>query len=348
MTQAQIDRTMAESIVRRSLAEIKRDPRRALRKLIDIGQETAGGHLQQEFMAMAQRLLQKDSSPYYTLIRNTVEQVDGERLMTFGMNLGWNSLTQGAKQIRANEAQRGFNIPWSLTLHMAQTPGSLRGKDYFRLVCEGVALGVYSYFLLPEDEPSVRCALGLIDACQGCAFCLLLPPSCDAETMLAASPAGKNAIVGIDSAAPGWARQADWLRAQGYPYLIFRTYATQADVEEIVSGRWAQQILPHAGVAAVTLARWGADALDDTQVYAYALGARMGQRYPTLMLDFYHDSLYTDVCISGDPCFLGVLPGGQVTEYQGGREVPVQASAREQPLDELLRRFPKTPRGSRG
>lgn len=102
---------MAESIVRRSFFEIKKDPKRAIRKLVDIGQETAGGRLQQKFMAMAQQLLKKDDSPYYLLIQNTIKQVDEERLLTFGMNLGWNSFTQGAKQIRSNEEKLGFNIP---------------------------------------------------------------------------------------------------------------------------------------------------------------------------------------------------------------------------------------------
>lgn len=341
MTRAQINRAMAQTIVRKSIAEIEKDPKRAIRKMVDLGQQTAGGRIQQKFLRMAQEMLRREDSPYYALIQNTVAQVDGERLLTFGMDLGWNSLAQGAKQIRSNEARLGFNIPWSLTLHLAQAEDSLAPREYLRIVFEGVKLGIYSYFLFPQDKPSARRALELIAAYAGCAFCLVLPASCPAREVLQKTPAGSNAVIGIDSAAPGWERQADWLRAQGYPYLVFRTYATQEDVQDIVSGRWARRILPHAGLAAMLLARWGSGVQDDAAVYAYALDARLGQRYPTLMIDYYHDSLYADVCISGDPCFLGVLPNGQVTEYRQGREVPVQGSVRDAPLMEVLRRFPK-------
>lgn len=333
---------MAESIVRRSFFEIKKDPKRAIRKLVDIGQETAGGRLQQKFMAMAQQLLKKDDSPYYLLIQNTIKQVDEERLLTFGMNLGWNSFTQGAKQIRSNEEKLGFNIPWSLTLHLEDTPGALTREEYLRLIGEGVKLGIYCYFLFPRDTFSVYCSLGLIAAFPHCAFCLMRPSSCDTEKLLVKGAVGENVLIGIDSISPDWKHQAEYLRAQHYPYLLYRTYATQEDVQNIVSDSWAQKILPYAGIAAMLLARWDQDMQNDTQVYAYALDARMRQRYPTLLLDFYHDSIYADVCISGDPCFLGILPNGQMTEYRRGREVPVEEFVQGNPLFELLKHFPKT------
>lgn len=341
MTKEQFNRAMTQAIVSKSISEIRKDPERAIRKLVDIGQETAGGRLQQKFMEMAHQMLKMEHSPYYTLVRNIVAQVDEERLLTFGMNLGWDSLTQGAKQIRRNEAALGFNIPWSLTIHLAQTEDSPSIQDYLRLIFEGVKLGINSFFLLPEDEASTCCALELIEAYHGCAFCLLIPAICNAAKLLKTTPAGKNSIVGVNSAAVGWAYQVDFLRAEKYPYLIWRTYGTQEDVRDILSGDWAKQILPYAGVAAVLLAHGGDKRVDDAQVYTYALEARMKQRYPTLMLDFYHDILYTDVCISGDPCFLGVLPNGQVTEYRRGCEVPVQEFVQDKPLMELLKRFPK-------
>ena len=42
-------RTMVEMIVRRSLHEIQQDPKRAIRKLVDLGMETSGGDLQKSW-----------------------------------------------------------------------------------------------------------------------------------------------------------------------------------------------------------------------------------------------------------------------------------------------------------
>ena len=143
---------------------------------MDLGRETASGPLQQKFLGIAQQMLrQKDSALTTPWCRTPSRRVDAERLMAFGMNLGWNSLTQGARTIRAEEARRGHNIPWALTLRMARWPGSLTGGDYLRLVLEGMELGIYSYFLLPRDQPSVTRALELAAASRDCAFCLLLP-----------------------------------------------------------------------------------------------------------------------------------------------------------------------------
>lgn len=136
MTHAEMNRSMAEAIVRRSLYGIQTDPKRTIRNLVDLGRETASGPLQQKFLGIAQQMLRQKDSPYYALVQDTVRRVDAERLMAFGMNLGWNSLTQGARTIRAEEARRGHNIPWALTLRMARWPGSLTGGDYLRLVLE--------------------------------------------------------------------------------------------------------------------------------------------------------------------------------------------------------------------
>ena len=63
------------------------------------------------------------------------------------------------------------------------------------------------------------------------------------------------------------------------------------------------------------------------------------------IIDFYQDNLYIDVCISGDPCFLGILPNGQITQYRQGREMPTDLSAQTAPLVKILQQFPKQAQG---
>ena len=77
MTRTQMNRTMAETIVRRSFHEIQTDPKRTLRNLADLGRETAGGQLQKKFLGMAQQVLKREDSLYYTLIQNTIRPLGG-------------------------------------------------------------------------------------------------------------------------------------------------------------------------------------------------------------------------------------------------------------------------------
>src|SRR5699024_8098172 len=192
------------------------------------------------------------------------------------------SLTQGARTIRAEEARRGHNIPWALTLRMARWPGSLTGGDYLRLVLEGMELGIYSYFLLPRDQPSVTRAVELASGSRDCAFCLLLPREADARLALGSRLVSNDLLVGLDTAAPAWQEQANWLRAKRMPYLLYRHYAA-GDVEEILTGVWARQIMPWAGVAALLVAEPDAGDAAGAEVYDCDIAARQIQRVPNMI-----------------------------------------------------------------
>lgn len=343
MTKAQAGKVMVEHIVRRELFEVQRDPRRSIRNLVDLGMEASGGRLQKRMMRVFQGMLNHEDSPYYDLILNTINHADHDWITTFGVNFGWNALTAGAARIRELEAQRGHNIPWSLTLHMAAGPCSMTGGEYRRLVLDGTELGIYVYFLMPEDVPTVRAALDLADAGRECAFLLFLPPDFDVKGQIAALTAHHNTMLVVDTEEPGWTEKVRALRERRCLYSLYRHYAAAADGEDIVSGRWMARIRPWAGVAALLLPSGvgGAAGLQPA-VSRYALDSRLEQRYPTVMVDFYSDVIRMDVLLSEDPCFLGVLPDGSVTESRENREIPAGGSVRSAPLAQLLRRFPKT------
>lgn len=342
MTKAQAGKVMVEHIVRRQLFEVQRDPRRSIRNLVDLGMEASGGRLQKRMMRVFQAMLNHEDSPYYDLILNTIRHADHDWITTFGVNFGWNGLTAGAARIRELEASRGHNIPWSLTLHMAEEPCSMADGEYRRLVREGMELGIYVYFLMPEDTPSVRAALDLADADRECAFLLFLPPDFDVNGQIAALTLHHNVMLAASTEEPDWTKKVRALRENGCLYSLYRHYAASADEEDIVSGRWMERIRPWAGVAALLLPSGGGTAGLQPAVSRYALDSRLEQRYPTVMVDFYSDVIHMDVLLSEDPCFLGVLPDGSVTENRENREIPAGGSARSAPLAQLLRRFPKT------
>ena len=337
MAYMQLRRALLESIVGRYLDEIRQDPKRSLRNLVDLGREAAGGKLQQGFLELVQRMLKRADSPYYTLARNAVSTVERGRLLTFGVNLGWNSLVQGGKRLRKLEEQRGHGIPWDLTLRMAAGEDSLTAGDYRRLTGEGMDLGIYSYFLLPEDGPSAEAALALSEDCPGCAFCLLLPRDFDVGTALPRLERCPNVMVGVGSGGDGWEQAAGQLREGRFLYLLYRRYRTADDAEDITSGTWAERILPHAGMAALLIS--GLEGGAPEAVARYARDSRIEQRYPTLVFNFYSDFLDTGGRLSGHPCFLSILPDGTAAGCRDGREVRLDGSVRETALDGLLGRL---------
>lgn len=136
MDQDAFKRAMMESVVDRSLRDIRRDPRRGIRRLADLGDVAASGPYQKKFLAMARRMLEQEDSPYYTMVCNAVRSADSERLKTFGINFGWNCLTVGTNKIRAREQTQTWSIPWSLTLHIGGEPEDLDAHVLIRLIRE--------------------------------------------------------------------------------------------------------------------------------------------------------------------------------------------------------------------
>ena len=172
-----------------------------------------------------------------------------------------------------------------------------------------------------------------------CAFTLLRGQTDQVFLALSEANTGRLDLYCWDGG--DWAATAARLRQRQCLYGIYRTYAGQAEAEEIVSGRWVEEILPYAGVGTALLAAPGCPAAVQDRVYRYVLDARLGQRYPTLLADYYQDNLFADRCISDGPCFVGILPGGGLTAFADGQEVPVGGSVRDTPLETLLTRFKK-------
>ena len=123
-------RMLVEGVIDRSLRAIQDDPRRGLRKLVDMGADCATGRLQKRFLRMAQDMLENEDSPYYDMVVSAVEAVDHHKIKTFGINFGWNCLTVGAGQIRDYEKAHGHNVPWELTLHIGSGPHDMDAQEY--------------------------------------------------------------------------------------------------------------------------------------------------------------------------------------------------------------------------
>ena len=119
-------RRLTETYLRGKIRELKNDPERGIRNLIDLALNLSSGRFQQNFFLAAQTMLQNQQSSYYRLIQDVIFHVNEEHLVTFGMNVGYNSLTYGAKRIRATEDVEGFNIPWVIAL-------SVNGELYDRM-----------------------------------------------------------------------------------------------------------------------------------------------------------------------------------------------------------------------
>lgn len=169
-----IARTLIQTVVRQKLNAIKSDPERSLRNLVDMGLSFAAGSEQKRFLQQAQRTLQNENSAYYRIIYDMALHVDTEHLMGFGMNLGYNSLTAGARTIRRLEVERGYDIPWCLTLVIDRKGYAAHEADYISLIEQGKRLGIYTYLIIAPELPVGL--FTLLRQQKDCAFLLFTSP----------------------------------------------------------------------------------------------------------------------------------------------------------------------------
>ena len=174
-------RVIIDTMIRKAIHDIKDSPKRGTRNMIDMALNFSDGRFQKHFFQSAQKMLKDEHSAYYTMALDAVNHIDAERLIGFGMNLGYNGCTIGAKRIREIEERDGYDIPWTIALMMDTKNYSLHEADYRSLVEQGKALGIYAWQLCVSGDPDV--ILPLIEANKDCAFTIL----CDPETVTEAS-----------------------------------------------------------------------------------------------------------------------------------------------------------------
>lgn len=140
-------RVLVESTIRRTLKAMRESPEREARNLVDAGAQFSTGRFQTRLISHAQRMLQNSKSAYYALVKDVVTYADHDNITTFGVNLGYNSCTKGARLIRETEREKGFNIPWALHLRVSQEKLAGDPGLYPSILREGTSLGIYTYLL---------------------------------------------------------------------------------------------------------------------------------------------------------------------------------------------------------
>lgn len=297
-------RLLIESTVRRALLRAD-SPAREARNLIDLGLNFSSGRFQKRLFSIAQAMLCDEHSAYYTLIRDMLAHVDRDRLLTFGVNLGYEGCTKGARIIRAVEAAEGFNIPWALSLALDAQRCRSAPEAYPAVLDEARALGVHTFLLACGDA---LCFAPLLRAADDCAFALFVRAEQVTDAFLDSLEAAPNALVCVQTG-DGDADACARLRARRYPYAVWTRYS---ETPAVTGGQWLRHALAlHPQFAFLSPAPDCPDARRK-DVYEYVLAVRDGQRHPVLLMELQQDLLLIDRFVSDDVCLAAFDEAGRL------------------------------------
>lgn len=299
-------RTMIRAAAKKGIYDIREDPERGIRNLVDLGDMFAMGRFQKDFFQVAQVELANPNSVYYQLVNRVVQDTDPDLLLQFGMNLGYQCWTSGATIIRDMETAGHFNIPWTLVFDLSG-PHSPDTREISRLVTEGKALGVYCYqFFLGGAYGQVFDLYSFMASQPDCVFGLYVAPDQVDEKMAAQATTSKNLFVGVKLDGSEQLQAAlDLLAAQRCLYGCYTGYdslETAARQSGILGGSAPPcpflflidktPLTPESGMTIADI--------------------RGNLQTPVFPIDFYRDIAHIDRNISSEACIAQVAGDGSV------------------------------------
>ncbi|MDO5398268.1 MAG: hypothetical protein Q4G33_10090 [bacterium] len=310
-----LTRILVNSIVRKTLKDIEDSPERNIRNLIDIGLDFSNGRFQRYFMETAQKMMQNQSSAYYALVKEAADHVNHDTLACFGINLGYNSCTSGAKTIREIEAKEHFNIPWQLTFY-----ADSKNYTYYRhVIKQAKELGIYTYLLFIKGDPNKF--IPLIKQHSDCAFILFLEPNQINANFFKAFGDIHNVMIAVrfDKSYPFAVEVCSELRMRKFLYSVY-TYYNDTNQNYITSGKTMEDASAIYPVFVFLFASKTCMPKTKESVRKYTIETRDGQKYPSFIVDVESDNNMIDSVISDDSCMIAFNEDGclysDTAEYQ--------------------------------
>lgn len=321
-----LNRTILENTVQRALRDMERDSHRTARNAVDLALLFARGTFERRFLTLCRQVLEDETSPYYEVINRALTRCNRQSLVTFGLNVGLEGCSRGARQIRAVEEAQGFNVPWALEISAGRDG---LGRVYVqRVVSEAAGLGVHVFFLwdcrLEQGELEM-----LLRDNPTSAFVLMTTGSRGPDFDLARLAELPNLLTSVQGAEPLALELCQGLAERRMLYGVHLPYGQDLSA--------LPQQVDHAAVLeplAVFLYPQDAGEEAKNQVAQAVASARTEHQFPFALMALPGDILAIDEIISHSPCRLAFLPDGQAVTSQG----PVPANIRTATLTEILQR----------
>lgn len=342
-----VGRILVETSVRKTLREIRLDPMRTIRNRIDLAKEFSQGDYQPLFFEEAGRLLEKEDSAYYSLVQKTIETFDPDRLVTLGMNIGYNGCIHGAQRIRSLESREHFNIPWCISLNIDTRSLPSLFQRFCGLIEEGINLGIYCWQLHVEQLSEEL--LDLIGRFPDCAF-LLFFPAAEYEPIHSLKTDTLPHVLFIPSVRSSENLQllepaCLLLQKKRIPYGILLFY-NETGFLSLTREPILQQLMNLSPILTFFASETILAPEQAGLVYSRITGLRRECRCPTVFLELMEDNYRIDRIISSENCSAGFTEDGQLFTRTGVTEGS-KRNYRHCSLKEILKTaFPKAPDSS--
>ncbi|MCD8095504.1 MAG: hypothetical protein LUE12_05185 [Ruminococcus sp.] len=332
-----ITKSLLRTTFKKALNDIRRDPKRSMRNLVDLGLNFAEGCNQREIFDITQHYLSNENSSYYRLAENIVKEIDDEKLITFGLNFGYNGCTSGAKLLREKEAQLGCHIPFMLSFTLGEED-SLTVEDITSAIKQGMELGIYIYSVIcfSDDYPQL---LEMAAEFDECAFLFFINPIRLTREVISRTSELNNLVTSVhfDGESDSCINAVRQLREQGCITVVHYEY-TEQSINEILSNVITDQIAEMGTIAGIFYTSPETDKDAQKIVADYRTEIVRSQQYPLFLFEEKSDIARIEQMFSNAECFLRFTNGGRAL-YTSKHKVLEGVNLRTDSLTDILKRL---------
>lgn len=278
--------------VSKAMEDMKDNPGRSIRNLLDLGLLFSQSENQKKFFNTAKKLISNPQNPYHALAARVIADVDRETVKKVGLNLGYSSLTYGADKLRHQRAAMNCRFPWLLIFDIrGSRPGVFSRLE--KLVYEGRELGIYSYILCPREAGDIAALCRIAKQFDECLF--IFKTSFPLITAQTAGVLGgvHNAAVSIQAEASDLKLEslADAFRILKQNRCLYGFHVTYDgdNVSGLITPEYIRSAIESGNVFGLYIADNGVPDACTEAVYAFACKERGERGQPLIALEWRND-----------------------------------------------------------
>ncbi len=333
-----ITKALLRTTILKSIEEIRSDPKRSVRNLVDLGLNFAEGCNQREIFDITQQYLSNEDSAYFTLAENIANTIDPDKLATYGINFGYNGCTSGARLLREKQEELGCHIPFLLTFTVDDSEGSITAEDIRSAVTQGMELGIYIYAVICCCDIYSE-LLDIAEEFDECAFIFFVNPRRLTRETVSRTSEIRNVVtsVRLEDGSDLCSETVSLLREQGCPVTVHYEYSDET-LDAVLSDSLTERMTETQAIAGIYYPAHGTSAETAQKVGEYRFKTVRSQQYPIFIFEGYSDSDRFDRMFSNAECFVHFVGGGKVL-YTTSKKILEDASLSNHSLTDILKRL---------
>lgn len=332
---------MITAAIDKGIKDIKENPKRGARNLVDLGMHFSKGQFQKDFFNIAQKILDSESSPYYELVNRTVKNTDAAMLKHFGFNLGYNSWSYGVGKIREYEKRHGYKVPWTLIFNFSNdNENVLSVIEVSDILHSGESMGIFCGMLFAgKNKYHLKSLLYMLKSHKDSSYFLFIQPQLITEEISEIILNAGNimpvlsVILGDDNTT---CRNAAEILFENN--CMYGTYIIYDDkiVDFILDHRFLKQIQYFSSAFIFLISKEVNDVQNNERISKFIKSGNNEGKYPFFLIDFCEDLAYVDRIVSGKDCSIVINGNGSITVLN--KKAAVEGlNIRTQSLETILR-----------